>query len=101
MVILSTFQLLLIMLASDFSRQVRELARLTSELLETAFDATFFISSSDSMLVDTSSSGLDNVFCKGMQGCALDDTVIVNGVESAQRLCKLCKGPRGTRRSRR
>jgi len=65
-----------------------EWARLTSELLETAFDATFFMGSSDSMLVDTSSSGLDDVFRKGMQGCALDETVIVNGVEAAQGLCK-------------
>jgi hypothetical protein len=87
MVVSGCFQLVVMISGRGFVRQAIEWALLTSALLETAFDATFFVRSDKTMIVDTSSSGLDAVFHKGMQSCTLDDTVIINGMESVRGLC--------------
>jgi hypothetical protein len=80
--------LVLMLLTQGFVGHIVEWAHLSSELLESAFDATFLIGPGNPVFVETSSEHLDHVFHRGMQGCALDGTVIIHGAEAAEALCK-------------
>jgi len=88
-------QMILILLARGFAGQVEESMRVSSQLLETAFDATFLIGIGKTAFVQTTSDRLDEVFHRKMQGCALDETIIINGAEAT---LALCQGGSDTRR---
>jgi hypothetical protein len=80
-------QLVLMLLTQGFVGHIVEWAHLSSELLESAFDATFLMGSGKPVSVATSSEDLDHVFNRGMQGCAFDETIIIHGAEAAEALC--------------